>query len=59
MKHTLSCITLLFLTSCGYEKSYPNLVDGPSEDQKPPITLEEAKAEVAAMKEERNKLSRS
>jgi hypothetical protein len=59
MKYILSSITLFLLASCGYEGLYPDLADGPSKDQKPSITLEEAKAEVAVMKEERDKLSRA
>jgi len=57
MNYILSSLTLLFIASCGYEGPYPNLADGPSKDQKPPMTLEEARTEVAAMKKERDKLS--
>ncbi len=51
------CIALFLLAHCGYEGPYPRLSDGPSVDKKPSITLEEAKAEVALMKKDRDALS--
>ena len=52
MRYFFHTLVLLLLTNCGNTKPYPNLADGPAEDYKPPITLEEARAELATMQKE-------